>query len=64
MAAAPPSQIMTAAELAALPEDGNLYELSRGMLVCMSPPPFGPSWIAGRAIVKLGSFVDEGDGSG
>lgn len=50
---------MTADQLADLPDDGNLYELSRGMLVCMSPSSYGPSRVAGRVLTKVGSFVDE-----
>ena len=60
MATAPlPERLMTADELMELPDDGNLYELSRGMLVCMSPSSYGPSRVAGKVLVKMGSFIDE-----
>jgi Uma2 family endonuclease len=59
MTTAPSDRLMTAAELADLPEDGNRYELSRGMLICMSPTSVGPSRIAGKMVARIGSFVDE-----
>ena len=54
-----PPKMMTADELLDLPDDGNVYELSRGMLICMSPLAYAPSRIAGKALVRLGGFVDE-----
>jgi Uma2 family endonuclease len=59
MTAATPDRMMTADELADLPDDGMLYELSRGMLVCMSPSSYGPSRIAGRILAKMATFIDE-----
>lgn len=50
---------MTAAELAGLPDDGKFYELSRGMLICMSPSAYGPSRVSGKVIVRMGTFIDE-----
>jgi Uma2 family endonuclease len=59
MAVAPPERPMTADELADLPDDGMLYELSRGMLVCMSPSSYGSSRVAGRVLAKMGTFIDQ-----
>lgn len=59
MAADAPPRPVTADELAELPDDGRRYELSRGMLICMSPSSYGPSRIAGRVLTRLGVFVDE-----
>jgi Uma2 family endonuclease len=50
-------QIMTAQELAALPDDGNRYELVRGRLVCMSPSFIPPSFVSGNVFLELGGFV-------
>jgi Uma2 family endonuclease len=49
---------MTADELIQLPDDSTLYELSRGMLVCMSPSSYVPGRIAGRIMTRLFTFVD------
>ena len=59
MTAVPLPRLMTADELMELPDDGTLYELSRGMLVCMSPSSYGPSRVAGRVIARAGTFIDE-----
>jgi Uma2 family endonuclease len=59
MATAPASALMTAEQLADLPDDGNLYELSRGMLVCVSPSSYGPSMVAGRVMARLFPFIEE-----
>jgi Uma2 family endonuclease len=48
---------MTAAELAALPDDGNRYELVRGELIRMAPSVYLPSMVAGQVLVALGGFV-------
>jgi Uma2 family endonuclease len=50
-------QLMTAEEFSDLPDDGTLYELSRGVLVCMSPSSYAPGRIAGRIMTPLFSFV-------
>jgi Uma2 family endonuclease len=51
---------MTAEELMELPDDGStFYELSRGILICMSPSAYQPSRIAGVLLVRLGGFVDQ-----
>ena len=59
MATAPAPRLMTADELAALPDDGHSYELSRGMLVCMSPSSYTPGRIGGRLMTRLFAFVDD-----
>ena len=60
MATAPvPERLMTAGELMDLPDDGKLHELSRGMLVCMSPSSYGPGRIAGRIMTRLFPFVED-----
>lgn len=61
MAADAPERLMTADELMELPDDGMLYELSRGMLVCMSPSSYGPSRIAGRVMARLFPYIEEHD---
>ena len=52
------THLMTAEELAKLPDDGHVYELSRGRLICMSPSGTLSSIIAGKVLVRLGVFVD------
>lgn len=59
MTAVPPPTRMTADELMALPDDGTLYELSRGMLICVSPAAYVPGRIAGRVLGRVFAFVDE-----
>jgi Uma2 family endonuclease len=59
MATASLPRLMTADELAELPDDGTLYELSRGVLVCMSPASFEPGRVGGRLMRRLFAFVDE-----
>ncbi|MGH2602933.1 MAG: Uma2 family endonuclease [Dehalococcoidia bacterium] len=59
MTAAAPHRLMTADELFDLPDNGTLYELSRGTLICMSPSSYGPSQIAGAVIVRVGSFIEQ-----
>jgi Uma2 family endonuclease len=50
---------MTAVELADLPDDGRRYELSRGMLICMSQSAYGPSRVTGKVVARMGTFIDE-----
>jgi Uma2 family endonuclease len=50
---------MTAAELADLPDDGMLHELSRGILISMSPSAYGPSRTLGLLISWLFPFIRE-----
>ena len=48
MATAPVPELMTADELATLPDDGHVYELSRGTLLCMTPTNYIPGYVAAR----------------
>lgn len=58
MATAPTPTLMTSEEFATLPDDGRVYELSRGMLICMSPTSYGPGRVGGRVMGQLFSFID------
>jgi Uma2 family endonuclease len=58
---AAPHRLMTADELFDLPDNGTLYELSRGTLICMGPSSYGPSRIAGRVLARIGRFAGEHD---
>jgi Uma2 family endonuclease len=51
--------LMTAEELARLPDDGYRYELVKGVLHRMSPGSFEPSTIAMRIGARLVAFADE-----
>ncbi len=51
--------LMTAEDLAKIPDDGYQYELVRGVLRKMSPTSFRPSNIAARLIVRIGTFVED-----
>lgn len=53
------AKLMTAEELAALPDDGHVYELSRGKLICMSPSGSLPSIVAGKILFRLAGFVEQ-----
>jgi Uma2 family endonuclease len=55
------NQQMTAAQLAALPEDGKRYELVRGELFMMSPAGNRHGRIAMRLAWRLAHFVEEND---
>lgn len=57
MAATTSKKLMTAQELAALPDDGNRYELSRGVLLCMSPSGAESSIVGGNVYAELRDFV-------
>jgi|SRR5215212_6650155 len=59
MATAPAPRLLTADELAAMPDNGHVYELSRGMLVCMSPTSYSPGRVGGRLMLKIFAFVDD-----
>jgi Uma2 family endonuclease len=54
----PDTPLMTAEELAGLPDTGLRYELSDGKLICMSPSGSLASIVAGRVLVRVGGFVD------
>ena len=51
------TKLMTAEELAALPDDGYQYELVRGVLVKMPPPGFEHGEIVGETFGWLREFV-------
>ncbi len=53
-----PSNLMTAEELARIPDDGYQYELVRGELRRIAPTSFRPSNIAARTIARLVAFAD------
>ena len=59
VAAIPAAQLLTAAELLALPDDGNRYELARGELITMPPPSLRHTIVAGRLCRRIGNFVEE-----
>lgn len=59
MATTTPKRLMTAAELMALPDDGNRYELSRGVLICMAPAVYRSGIIGGRVFARLNAFVEQ-----
>ncbi len=42
-----------------LPEDGNRYEVIRGILYVTAPPPYEHQTIVGELMLTLGSFVRE-----
>ena len=59
VAAIPAAQLLTAAELLALPDDGNRYELARGELITMPPPSLRHTIVTGRLCRRIGNFVEE-----
>lgn len=62
MTTVPAAPLMTADELLALPEKpGMSYELVRGELRCMAPSVALPGVVSAKALIKLGSFVDQHD---
>jgi Uma2 family endonuclease len=59
MATSTSDRPMTAEDLMALPDDGTRYELSRGVLICMSPAAYWSGKIGGRIARKMGNFAEE-----
>lgn len=59
MTAAPITRSMTADQLLELPNDGHSYELSRGMLICVTPTSYLPGRVAGRVMGRLFRFVED-----
>lgn len=59
MTAMPAETLLTAEDLAALPDDGFQYELVRGKLIKMPPSQFRASSVALRLAVRAGSFIDQ-----
>jgi Uma2 family endonuclease len=49
---------MTAEDLLNLPDDGKVYELERGVLICMSPASPRSNVISVKVIRRLGDFVE------
>jgi Uma2 family endonuclease len=54
-----PARLMTADDLLTLPDDGKVYELERGVLICMSPASPRSNQIAMKMVARLGPFVEE-----
>ena len=52
------TELMTAEELALLPEDGWRYELVRGELRRMSPSSLRPGVISARLTIRIGNYVE------
>ena len=59
MTTAPPRKPMTADELLKLPDDGNRYELVRGVLICMSPSSLRSSVVGSKIDARIRIFIDE-----
>ena len=55
----PTRTLMTAAELAALPDDGQRHELVAGELRTMPPSGGEHGGLAARFTIRLGHYVDE-----
>ena len=56
-----PARLMTAEDLLNLPDDGKVYELERGVLICMGPASPRSNRIAMRVIARMGPFIEEHD---
>ena len=54
-------KLMTAAELLAMPDDGNRHELLQGELITMAPAGDRHGIVADRTGRRLGNFVEAGD---
>ena len=52
------TRLLTAADLLAMPDDGNRYELLRGELVIMPPPSIRHTIVTGRLGRRIGNFVE------
>lgn len=61
MAAAPEPRLMTAEELMQLPDDGNVYELDEGRLICMPPAGMRSSRVTVELLLRLCGFVKAHD---
>jgi Uma2 family endonuclease len=62
MTAAHAPRLMTADELAELPDDGyHHYELVRGGLICMAPSFFAPGFTVSASLARIVPFVAERD---
>ena len=54
-------KLMTASELLALPDDGQRYELIRGVLIAMAPASAPHGAITDRIGRRIGNFVEAND---
>ena len=54
-------KLMTAAELLAMPDDGNRHELLQGELITMAPAGDRHGIVADRTGRRLGNFVEAGN---
>ena len=54
-------KLLTAADLLAMPDDGQRYELIRGELITMPPTSHNPGRVAMRFGRRIGNFVEEHD---
>jgi Uma2 family endonuclease len=52
---------MTANDLLSLPDDGKHYELVEGELIEMSPAGGEHGFVAGRAFLRLGTFIEQSE---
>lgn len=60
MTTAPPTTLMTAADLANTPDPpGGSFELRRGVLLPMRPASPKSSAVGGRVLVRLGVFIEQ-----
>ena len=53
------TELMTAEDLARLPDDGCQYELVKGVLRRMAPASFRPSNVAMRIAIEIGAYAKE-----
>ena len=61
MTSAERNEVMTAEELAALPDDGWFYELDSGRLVRMAPASSRSGVVTSRAHRRISAFVEDND---
>lgn len=54
-----PAPLRTAEDLAQLPDDGRLYELDQGRVVCMAPASWIPGVVGARVGRRIDAFADE-----
>ena len=52
-------KLLTAADLLAMPDDGNRHELVRGKLITMPPPGIMHTAVTGRIGRRIGNFAEE-----
>ena len=54
-------KLLTAADLLAMPDDGNRYELVRGKLITMPPPGFMHTFVTGQIGGRIWHFIQAND---